>query len=240
MRFPSPTRLSLLPALVLIAATGCGEEEDVSPSFEDRIPVGVELRTERREVRFGDSVELTGSLSQGKEAVAGSEVRLEEDPYPFDESWSAVATEATDAKGRFSFEAEPTFNTVYRAVAESGEALSEERTVYVDPVASVESEAEGASTRFTTSFRHSAERSLDGAVVFSYGGPVIQAQIVGSVPFVAIEPVKEVKPGLSTATALLPGSPGDLAYDVCVSYAPSNGVGVPRAECGRDKRPFGG
>ena len=240
MRFPSPTRLSLLPALVLIAATGCGEEEDVSPSFEDRIPVGVELRPEGREVRFGDSIELTGRVSQGKEAVAGSEVRLEEDPYPFDESWSAAAGETTDAKGRFSFEVEPTFNTVYRAVAESGEALSEERTIYVDPVASVEAEAEGASTRFVTTFRHSPDRSLDGAVVFSYGGPVIQAQSAGSVPFVAIERVKELKPGRSTAAVLLPGSPGDLAYDVCVSYAPSNGVGVPSAECGRDKRPFDG
>jgi hypothetical protein len=108
-------------------------------------------------------------------------------------------------------------------------------------VASVESAPAGiASTRFTTTFRHARDRPLDGAVVFSYGGPVIQAQTAGSVPFVGIERAREVEPGLSTASIVLPGTPGELAYEVCVSYAPDNAVGEPRADCGRGQRPFDG
>jgi hypothetical protein len=234
MPFRIRTRLSLLASLALLAATGCGEEDDVSPSFEDRIPLGLELEAADREVRFGDPAELSGKLTQGGDAVS-DEVRLEEDPYPFDESWRAVATTTTDDEGRFSFEPELEFNTAYRAVAgESGEALSDRRVVFVDPVASVDSELVGSSsTRFVTTFRHSPDRTLNGAAV-------IQAETVGSIPFAAIERVIEVKPGLSRATVVLPGTPGDLAYEVCVSYAPSNAVGVPRAECGRGRTPFDG
>lgn len=241
MRSQSRTRLSL-PVLALVSfVAGCGEGEDVSPNFEDRIPLGLEFEVADREVRFGDPAELSGELTQSDDAVAGQEVRLEEDPYPFDESWRALATTTTDDEGRFSFKAELEFNTAYRAVAADGEALSDERAVFVNPLASVDSEQiDEARTRFTTTFRHSTERTLEGAAVYSYGGPVIQAQTVGSIPFVAIERVKPVKPGLSRATVLLPGAPGDLAYDVCVSYAPSNAVGVPSAECGQGRRPFEG
>ncbi len=239
MPFRIRTRLSLLVPLALLAATGCGEEEDVSPSFEDRVPLGLELEAVDREVRFGDPAKLSGKLTQGGDAVRDEEISLEEDPYPFDESWREVATAMTDKRGRFSFEPELEINTAYRAIAQ--ETLSDQRVVFVDPVASVDSELVGSSsTRFVTTFRHSPDRPLDGAALYSYGGPVIQAEIVGSVPFVAIERVKEVKPGHSQATVVLPGSPGDLAYEVCVSYAPSNAVGVPRAECGQGRRPFEG
>ncbi len=163
---------------------------------------------------------------------------MEEDPYPFDDSWKEVANVTTDATGRFALDSELEFNTSYRAVAESGEAVSKPRAVYVDPVASVDAESEGGRTRFTTTFRHSTERTLEGAFLYSYGGPVIQAQIVGSIPFTTVEPVRLAEPGLSRASVLLPGTPGDLAYDVCVSYAPSNAVGEPRAGCGQGKRPF--
>jgi hypothetical protein len=91
-----------------------------------------------------------------------------------------------------------------------------------------------------TTFRHSAERPLKGAVVFSYADAAAQAEITGSIPFVAIEPVREVKPGLSRATVLVPGTPGNIAYDVCVSYAPSNAVGPPSTACERGRLPFEG
>ncbi len=59
-RMPSRTRtrLSLLLSFGLLVVAGCGEEEDVSPSFEDRIPVALALETEDRKVRFGDAASL--------------------------------------------------------------------------------------------------------------------------------------------------------------------------------------
>ena len=212
----------------------------MSPSFEDRIPLGLELEAEH-EVGFGDPAALRGALTQGGDAVPNEEVRLDADTYPFDESWDAAETTVTDADGRFSFNPELEFNTAYRAVAgESGEALSDRRVVFVDPLVSVDAEPAGGSTRYVSNFRHSKDRPLNGAMVFSYADAVAQAEAIGSIPFVAIEPVKLLKPGFSRATVLVPGAPRNLAYDLCVSYAPSNAVGPPRTECDRGRVPFEG
>lgn len=211
----------------------------MSPSFEDRIPLGLELEAAEHQVGFGDPAVLRGTLTQGSDAVPGAEIRLDADPYPFDDSWRAVDTTTSDEDGRFSFEPELEFNTAYRAVAgESGEALSDRRVVFVNPLVSVDAEPAGGSTRYVSTFRHSKERPLNGAMVFSYADAVAQAEVIGSIPFFAIEPVELVKPGRSRATVVVPGAPGNLAYDVCVSYAPSNAVGPPETECDRGRVPF--
>ena len=232
MPSPSRTRLSLLLSLVVLVATGCGEEEDVSPSFEDRIPVGLELDVADRVIAWKESVALSGALSQGEEKLGEEEVSLEGDAYPFDGNFVELQVAETDAKGRFEFTAAPDANTAYRVAAgELSEATSRDVRVYVNPLTKLDAQPAGSGTRFTTVFRHPEDRSIQGSTVFSYAANVADAQATGKLRFIQVDRVEQERPGLSSAAITLPFAAGDVEYKACFGYTPDSGMGAPNSRC---------
>jgi len=236
MPFRIRTRLSLLVPLALFAATGCGEEEDASPSFEDRVPLGLELEAAGRVVEWKDTTTLSGVLTQGKEKLAGETVVLEGDSYPFNGSYAEIESFETDAGGRFEFEAAPGANTAYRVAAgDLSEATSREVRVYVNPLTKLLTEPSGNGTRFTTVFRHPAERSIQGSTVFNYAATVADAAATGKLRFIKADRVEQERQGLSSASITLPFAAAEVEYRACYSYTPDSGMGVPSSRCSQSR-----
>jgi hypothetical protein len=240
MRLQSLTRHSLLLAALALLAAGCGEEEDVSPSFEDRIPLGLELEAADRVIEWKQSTTLTGALTQGDEKLTGEEVVLEGDPYPFDDGFAELQSVETGGGGRFEFEASPDANTEYRVVAgDLAEATSREVRVYVNPLTEIESRPDGSGTRYTTIFRHPEERSIQGSTVFSYAGTVADAEATGKLRFIQADRVEQERQGLSSASITLPFAPGEVEYKACYGYTPDSGMGPPSSRCSQSSIPAG-
>ena len=219
-------------ALVLLAFAGCGSEEDVSPNFEDRVPLGLELEVADRVVEWKDATTLSGTLTQGKQELAGETVVLEGDSYPFNGSYAEIESVETDADGSFEFEAAPDANTAYRVAAgDLSEATSREVRVYVNPLTKPLTEPSGNGTRFTTVFRHPAERSIQGSTVFNYAATVADAQATGKLRFIKADRVEQERQGLSSASITLPFAAAAVEYRACYSYTPDSGMGVPSSRC---------
>ena len=237
MPFRIRTRPSLLVFVALIAASGCGEEEDVSPSFEDRVPLGLELKAADRVVEWKDSTTLSGVLTQGDEKVAGEAVVLEGDSYPSDD-FAELDSAETGEDGRFEFETIPDANTTYRVAAgELSEATSREVRVYVNPLTELLTQAAGSGTRFTTIFRHPDERSIQGSTVFSYAATPEAAAAAGKLRFIQVDRVEQRRTGLSSAAITLPFSPDQVEYRACYGYTPDSGMGQPNSGCSQTQIP---
>lgn len=228
-------------ALLAVAwAGGCGEpEEDVSPNFEDRIPLGLELEAKDRVLVWGDSSELTGRLTQGEERLVGETVVLEADSYPHDGDFAEVESIETSGGGEFAFSAEPDANTDYRVAAgEGSEATSDRVRVFVEPRIEIETEAAGNGTRFTSVFRHPDDRSIQGSNVFAYAATVADAEATGKLNFIRAVGVEQERLGLSTASVTLPFSADEVRYETCESYTPDSGMGEPNPECSQTRIPY--
>ena len=239
MRSPIPTRPSLLVAAAALAAFGCGEEEDVSPTYEDRIPAGLELEASDRVLTWGEATTLTGTLSRGEEVLGDAAVELEADSYPFDGSFSEVEASDTDAKGRFEFEDAPDANTAYRvASGELSETTSREVRVFVKPRTKLETEPASRGTRFTTVFRHPDERSIAGSNIYSYAATVADAEATGQLRFIRTDRVEQERLGLSSASIVLPFEAGEVEYGSCFSFTPDSGMGAANATCSQSRIPF--
>ena len=68
-----------------------------------------------RTVTFGRATTLTGRLT-GPD-FAGTEVRIEQTPFPFTAPFARIGTTTTDAAGNYTFAATPQVNTRYQAEA---------------------------------------------------------------------------------------------------------------------------
>jgi hypothetical protein len=229
----SRTRLSLLLSFAALAASGCGEEEDVSPSFEDRVPLGLELDAADRVIEWKRETTLTGALTQGDEKLSGEEVSLEGDSYPFDGNFAELDAVDTNSSGRFEFTASPDANTAYRVAAgELSEATSPDVRVYVNPQTELDMQPAGSGTRFTTVFRHPKDRSLQGSSLFSYAGPVVAgAEPSAKLRFIQVDRVEQVRQGMSSAAITLPFAAEEVDYKTCYSYTPDSGMGAPNSRC---------
>lgn len=228
-------------ALTAALLSGCAEEEDVSPNFEDRIPPGLELKVADRVLTWGQSTQLSGILTQGEEDLAGETITLEADTYPFDDSFSALETAETDDDGEFVLEVTPDANTAYRVTfGELSETQSAARRVYVEPRIELEAEAVGKRTLFTTVFRHPEDRSIQGSNLFSYASPVEEAEASGELRFIRVDSVEQVRLGMSEASIQLPGTEDQIRYSTCVGYTPSAGLGAPNDRCTQTSVPFEG
>ena len=236
MPFLIRTRLSLLLSLSALAAVGCGEGDDVSPSFEDRVPLGLELKAADRALVWGETAKLTGRLTQGEDGLAGEEVVLEADPYPFEDSFAEIESATTGARGEFVFRAEPDANTEYRVAAgELAEGTSTPVRVFVRPRVKQKAEPVSDGTRFTTVFRHPEERSILGSTVFSYAAPAAVAS--GKLRFIRVDRVEQERQGLSSASITLPFRESEVIYATCESYTPDSGMGRPAGRCSQTQIP---
>ncbi|MDQ3759266.1 MAG: hypothetical protein M3331_04910 [Actinomycetota bacterium] len=241
MRPLTRTRLSLLLIFLTVLLAGCGEEEDVSPSFEDRIPLGLELDAADRVVKWKKGTTLTGVLTQGAEKLSGETVVLEFDSYPYGGDFAELESAQTDKQGRFEFEVTPDANTAYRAAAgELSEATSPEALIYVEPLTEIEKAPSGNGTRFTSVFRHPKDRSIQGSNVFSYVATAADAEATGKLGFIRVDRVTQKRTGLSTASIVLPFSSGEVRYSACYGYTPDSGLGLPNARCSQTEVPAGG
>jgi len=233
----TPTTLSLL-AAALLALTGCGEEEDVSPNFEDRIPPGLEFDAADRVLEWGSGTSFSGQLTQGEETLAGETVTLEADTYPFDDSFRSLETAQTDDQGGFEFDAAPEANTSYRvSYGELSETQSMERRVFVEPRTNLEVEAVGSRTRFTTIFRHPEDRSIQGSTLYSYAASLADAKATGELGFIRVDKVDQLKLGLSEASIQLPLAEDDIQYSTCIGYRSDAGLGAPNDSCSQSSVP---
>jgi len=234
-------RVSAAGVILLWIFVGCGEGEDVSPNFEDRIPPGLELEAQDRVITWGQEALVSGTLTQGDEKLGGETVTLEADTYPFDESFNELQTTETGERGDFEFAVEPDSNTTYRVVyGELSEAASPARRVYVKPRTELEVVPVGARTRFVTVFRHPEDRSIQGSNVYSYAAPAAEAEATGELRFIRVDRVEEVRQGLSESSIQLPLPEGDVRYSSCIGYAPSAGLGAPNDRCTQSSVPFEG
>lgn len=234
--------LALLALACLAVGAGCGEGEDVSPSFEDRIPAGLELSAADRAVELGAETALRGTLERGEEKLAGETVRLEEDPYPFDGDYGTTAETTSDERGRFGFRVEPDSNTAYRVTTgEISETESKPTQVFVEPQTTLVAEPAGGGTRFETTFRHPPDRSIQGSSVFHYATTVAEAEATGRLPFARITKVEQVRTGVSVASVAIAGaSPGELVYMSCFGYTADSGLGTPNSSCSQDSVKYEG
>jgi hypothetical protein len=229
----------LLPLLAItLLLESCGEQEDVSPNFEDRIPLGVELSAADRVVEWGQGTTLEGRLTQGGEAVAAEAVVLEEDPYPFRGDFAELEEADTDEEGGFSFEVEPDANTSYRVAAgELSEATSPERIVYVEPRTEVKSEPVAGGARFITTFKHAEDRSIQGSSLFSYAAAVVDVDRTGELNFIRVDRIEQLRPGVSEASIELPFPATGVVYDSCVAFTGDSGLGKPSTRCSQSSIP---
>ena len=232
------TRLSLLLSLAALAASGCGEEEDVSPSFEDRVPLGLELDAADRLIEWKGETTLAGRLTQGDEKLSREEVSLEGDSYPFDGNFAELDVADTDSSGRFEFSVSPDANTAYRVAAgELSEATSRDVRVYVNPETELVTQPAGSGTRFETVFRHPEDRSLQGSSLFSYAGPVVAGAQPEKLRFIQVDRVEQERQGLSSAAITLPFAAAEVVYKACYGYTPDSGMGVPSSRCSQTQIP---
>jgi hypothetical protein len=209
----------------------------VSPTYEDRIPLGLTAETSDRLITWGQQSVVSGVLTQGEERLDGETVVLESDPYPFDRDYAEAAS-ADTAGGRFSFRVEPDVNTAYRiAAGELSEATSRPVRVYVEPRMEVEEVAENGAVRLRAVFRHPEESSLAGSNLFLYASPAEEAKATGRIGFVGVERVEQKRPGLSEASArvLLPG---EIVSRTCVAYTPDSAMGEPSPGCSQSSIPL--
>jgi hypothetical protein len=218
----------------------CGAEEDVSPTFADRIPPGFELKAASRSIELGTGSTLDGVLTQGDDALDGETVRIDEDPYPFDGDFSPVVTTTTNARGRFDVAVKPDSNTAFRAVfGEGSETQSRPVRVVVNPRMALSVSDRGDATVFTTTYRHPEDRSLADSNVFHYVTTRAEASATGELPFARVTSIVQKKPGVSTARVVVGGSAGsDLVYEQCVKYTGSAGMGKPGNSCSQTSIEF--
>jgi hypothetical protein len=107
--------------------------------------------------------------------------------------------------------------------------------VYVNPLTELVTKAAGNGTRFTTFFRHPAERSLQGSTVFSYAATVADAEATGTLRFIKANRVEQKREGLSSASITLPFAADEVEYKACYGYTPDAGMGVPNSRCSQQR-----
>jgi hypothetical protein len=109
-------RLPLLLAAMLVA-TAAPVLAAKPPKDTRQLTVAASPTT----VSFGSSTKLSGRLTGS--TVAGQDVKLQSDGFPFD-GFKQTATATTDAAGAYTFTVTPALNTTYRATVKSKPAAT--------------------------------------------------------------------------------------------------------------------
>lgn len=177
------------------------------------------------EIRSGKTTELRGTLvAGGGVPVAGAAVELQVDPYPYRGFFDASHT-TTAGDGSFAFgPVRPDRNTRYRVRA--GRAESRPVVVYVDASAVLRSYDRGPGrTMLTMVSYHSGYFRWVGVRVYWYVAPAGR----GSFHLAAVTRTRELRPGVTYATATIDPPAADFVYRVCFNGAREAGTGPPSA-----------
>ncbi len=217
-------RAGLLAALTLAGVAAGGTPAESAGET-------LRLAASPAEIRSGESTTLTGTLLTDAGAPAGGgAIELQVDPFPyrgfFDASHATAASDGTFAFGPLR----PDRNTRYRVRTAAG--ASRPLVVYVDAPATLRSYDRGPGrTVLTMLSRHSAYFRWVGVPAFWYAAPA------GSRTFhlAAITRTRELRPGVTFATATIDPPARRFVYRVCFNGAGEAGVGPPagHAPCPR-------
>ncbi len=182
----------------------------------------ISLGASPSELGSGRTTELTGTLRAGGTAAAGAPLELQVDPFPY-RGFSDAAHTITAGDGSFAFgPLRPDRNTRYRVRSTSG--YSPARTVYVDVPATLRSYDRGPGRAMLTMIsHHSAYFRWIGVPTYWYVAPR------GSPRFrlAAVTRTRELRPGVTYATATVDPPATRFAFRVCFNGAGEAGAGPP-------------
>ena len=216
-------RLATVAGTVAVAGAFLGALAGASPaeSAGDAISLGAASG----EIRSGESIALSGSLLAGSGTPeAGATVELQVDPFPYRGFFDA-AHAITAADGAFAFPGlHPDRNTRYRVRAAAGQSRALQ--VYVDAPAVLRSRDAGPGRTILTMLSyHSGYFRWIGVPTFWYVAPLGS----GRFHLAAITRTRELRPGVTYATATIDPPSRHFDFRVCFNGKAEAGTGPPPA-----------
>jgi len=210
-----------------------------APSSPPSAPVEAAARitatTPSQEVLYGAPVAVSGAFSEGGHPVAGAALELQADAYPF-RGFAVLAHASTAADGSFAFAALPADRNVrlrvVRTPAAAAGAASAVIRVYVDPRATLKSRSLGPGrTQLTLRLTHTTHAG-GGSVEASW---FLAARGTRLFRLLAVTPTRELRPGVTWASAIVDPPARHFAYRVCLNprWEGAMGRGAGHGRCPR-------
>jgi hypothetical protein len=212
--------MRLLLAVVLLLAL---------PASASAAPA-LELKLAKPAVRYGAPHTVTGSLKDGTAPLAGQEIVLEGQRYPFHGSFREIARTTTDANGDFAFKPSLDRNHRLRVAAPAQRAVSQALRAYTLPSFELSFRAiEPGVARIYQRYTVPKAVKLTAATLFYLG-----ARGADRATRRVSAKTKRTSAGRYTATAtvhLPSGWHGRFRFGSCFRTSPGSGMGEPSAAC---------
>jgi hypothetical protein len=190
----------------------------------------LEIHLAKPAVRYGAAHTLTGTLADGATPLAGQELVLEGQRYPFQGSFRELARATTDAKGEFAFKPVLDRNHRLRVAAPAQQAVSQALRAYTLPSFELSFRAlEPGVVRLYQRYTVPKTVRLSAPTLF-YLGPHAATRASKRVSAAT----KRTSAGRYTATVtvrLPTGWHGSFRYGSCFRTSPGAGMGEPLATC---------
>ena len=192
----------------------------------------LELGVAKPAVRYGATHTVTGSLTDGATPLAGQEIVLEGQRYPFHGSFREIARTTTDAKGEFAFRPALDRNHRLRVAAPAQRAVSQALRTYTLPSFELSFRAlQPGVARIYQRYTVPKTVRLSAATLFYLGarGAERASRRVAA-------KTKRTSAGRYTASAtvhLPSGWHGRFRFGSCFRTSPGSGMGEPSASCPR-------
>ena len=190
----------------------------------------LELKIAKPAVRYGAPHTVTGTLLDGTTPLAGQEIVLEGQRYPFHGSFREIARTTTDAKGEFAFRPSLDRNHRLRVAAPAQRATSQALRVYTLPSFELTFRAlEPGVARIYQRYTVPKTVRLSEPTLFYLGarGAKRSSKRVSA-------KTKRTSAGHYTASAtvhLPSGWHGRFRFGSCFRTTPGSGMGEPSATC---------
>jgi hypothetical protein len=98
------------------AGTTTGKDKAFTTLAPGQTSPGLSIAPRPNPLVWGGATTISGQLT-GARQIAGVDVTLRQNPYPYTGGFKALATVKTDAQGRYAFTRRPKLNTRYEALA---------------------------------------------------------------------------------------------------------------------------
>jgi hypothetical protein len=190
----------------------------------------LELELDKPAVRYGATHTVTGTLTDGATPLAGQEIVLEGQRYPFEGSFRELARTTTGANGEFAFKPSLDRNHKLRVAAPAQGAVSQPVRAYVLPSFELTFRAlEPGVARLYQRYTVPKSVKLTAPTLFYLGahGAERSSRRVEA-------KTKRTSAGRYTAVATihLPASwNGRFRFGSCFRTSPGSGMGEPLASC---------